>query len=83
MEAKKYKIADKEFTMLFPSYKRCAKVRELLGENFKDAFEADKAVASLKEMLSGELELITDETISFGIVMKVVGDFFLLSKEIE
>lgn len=81
MEAKKYTIAGKEFTMKFPSYKRCQKVRELLGDDFQQIFDFGKSLEALQEMLEGDFSVITDDTISYGTIVEVSGDFFISSRE--
>ena len=82
METKKYTIAGKEFTMRFPSYKRCAKVRELLGEDFTQIFDFTKSSEALKEMVDGDFSVVNEETIAYGTIVKVASDFFTTSREI-
>lgn len=81
MESKKYIIAGKEFTMKFPSYRRCAKVRELFGDDFQGTFDFNKSLEALKEMLDGDFSVVNDDTISYGIVTEVATDFFTRSRE--
>ena len=83
MDSKKYTIAGKEFTMKFPSYRRCAKVRELLGEDFQQIFDFNKSVEALKEMLEGDYSVVNEDTIAYGTLAKVAADFFTLSREIQ
>ena len=82
MEAKTYTIADKPFTLKFPSYRRCQKVRELLGEDFQQIFDFGKSVEALKEMVDGDFSAITEDTIAYGTVAKVAEGFFMSSREI-
>ena len=81
MEKQKYTIADKEFTLKFPSYKRCQTVRNLLGEDFQQIFDFAKSLEALKEMLDGDFSVINEDNISYGTVVKVSGDFFISSRE--
>ena len=81
MEAKKYTIAGKEFTMKFPSYKRCQTVRTLLGDDFQQIFDFEKSVLALKEMLDGDFSVVNDDNISYGTAVEVSGDFFMQSRE--
>lgn len=81
MEKTKFTIAEKEFTMKFPSYKRCQKVRELLGDDFQQIFDFNKSVEALKEMVDGDFTAINEDNISYGTIAKVATDFFISSRE--
>jgi hypothetical protein len=83
MEKQKFTIADKEFTLKFPSYKRCQRVRELLGADFQEIFDFNKSLEALKEMLDGDFSVVNEDNISYGIVTKAVTDFFTLSREMQ
>jgi hypothetical protein len=82
MEKQKFTIAEKEFTLKFPSYKRCQKVRELLGEDFQQIFDFAKSLEALNEMLDGDTSVLNEDNISYGTVTNVVTGFFTSSREI-
>lgn len=82
MEKQKFTIAEKEFTLKFPSYKRCQRVRELLGEDFQQIFDFAKSLEALNEMLDGDTSVLNEDNISYGTVTNVVTGFFTSSREI-
>lgn len=90
MEAKKYTIAGKEFTMKFPSYPRCESVRSAMGEELANIAsgsikDMEKFLAGCKEVLDGDFTEFNSETLTLGrveILITAVLDFFTLSREI-
>ena len=89
MEAKKYTIAGKEFTMRFPSYPRCEKVREAIGDEFANLAsgsikDMNKFLNGCKEVLDGDFSEINEDNLTLGRVEVLTGaivDFFTLSRE--
>jgi len=91
MEVKKYTIAGEVFTMKFPSYKRCERVREVMGEEIVKMQETGKVsdiqkfLDGMKECLDGNFDILVADEISIGqmeILTGVMNDFFILSREI-
>jgi len=89
MEAKKYTIAGKEFTMRFPSYSRCEKAREVMGDELANMANGsvkdfDKFLGGCKEVLDGDLSEFNSENLTLGRMEVLTGaimDFFTLSRE--
>lgn len=85
MEAKKYTIADKEFTFKFPSFKRTQKVETMLGETVKTSSDWTHIKEIFQTMFEEDVNILDEnyenDTVGLSDLMGAQNDFFMMTAE--
>ena len=80
----KYDFNGKVFTMAFPSFKRHRKLQVLLKEGGEESYnDFDKVKEMLALVFNEDVNILTEDDISFGQVGGAVQDFFAKSMEMN
>lgn len=78
VDPKKYTIGEKELSLAFPSIELTESFSEKIN-NIKDDEKLNPEI--LKDILVGEIDIISKKTVTYGMVEKIIKDFFEAGKE--